>query len=338
MSRAVEPYSASEIDFTNHVSLKPASNKLVIRIFGGNIPKMNCAMNDLFSSNKLKDTSSTVTIGSPSYGFEDPKLISKTLSGIQDELPASISRICVFVYMHGKVNYETMTYNLVHHCNPEDFDRITLSGDDFFEQIIPFASNIKKPLDFVVISCYGGNLHLSEKWKEFPVNSRLLTFSTPDQPTNWMDLYNNKCDLSKLDPEMSIFDTAVLIAGSSKQESGTPGNFLEVTKVEYDKSIRPILNLGKMIEYFSSQSAESLETKSTAELYASFSVDVASRIAAIKGSSDDFYNILSSVLYFACSLAYFQDHKHEGPKAEASILDSADTHDVAGAVSSELTS
>lgn len=319
-----EPYTLEGYQ-DNDIQILRESDQLIIRIIGQGTmfftmqTQENGELNNLaklFSYNYNHDKSSIVTIGNPGNGFIDQNLIKDTLAKLQDADLASISKICVLLQAHGNVvdeDFQVGTY-----CGFMMIDgnsQLTQSGitkDKFFEQLLPFASKFGKPIDFVSISCHGGHLHLSPVWAEFPVGSRLLTYSSPETPTNWMTLYKAPVvDLDELDG--SILDKAVVLSSLSQQKPTDIRNIITITTVSPHKTISSLLDFSKINSYLAQHFNGNFESSLLLKKLQSLDIDPAEKIKALDFGSkvpmtmEDFCLSQSDLLYFASALTYFGD-------------------------------
>lgn len=310
-----EPYTLEGYQ-NSDIHILRGSDQLIIRIIGGTtgfftMPK-NGKLNNfakLFSYNHNYNKSSIITIGNPVDGFIDPDLIKNTLAKLRDVDLASISKICVLLQAHGNIvdgDFQVTTNNGGFMIPP-----IGLTKDKFFEQLLPFASKFGKPIDFVSINCHGGHLHLSPVWAEFPVGSRLLTYSPPETPTNWMTLYNAPVvDLDELDG--SILDKAVVLSSFSQQQP-TQHNIITITAVSPHKVISSLLDFSKIKIYLAKHCDGDFESSILFKKLQSLGIDPAEKIRALDFGSKtpmtmhDFCLSESDLLYFTSALTYFED-------------------------------
>lgn len=209
--------------FESHIQLaKNGCGKILIRIFGeGSFFPYEKYSNSIFSDDKRLDEYHIITIGSFKDGFRDPCLISKTLECVP--IPSTIDEICVFFVMHHGpqeeysefVLWETKNIpikqsdgSVLYYTDPH-----CIKAVDFFDQFIPLAKLINKPIDFVGLCCFGIYLHDTSLLSKFPDGTRLFTFSGDSMSTDniFFDVYK----LPTFPLSFKLLDQAVFITGLS---------------------------------------------------------------------------------------------------------------------------
>ncbi len=250
-----------------NIKFNPDSTKLVIRIIGQFLwidPECDVtSVVHLLLLDKYTDCN-IINIGSDKCpendddNLTDISLIGKALNeflhgcSAHQIIPQNLREIAVYIHSHG-YNYgdKGFRFQIKPGCILGTYKSVEISASELFCQFEEFSKHIMHPLDFIVLSCYAGALHNEDIARYLPTESRILTFSEHDKPTNYMQLLRGPdIDMRQLaDLNLPFLEKSLLIA-ASREHYSDPHTNITISSV-HDNTLRICLGPDQQREFVS---------------------------------------------------------------------------------------